>query len=345
MPSCHTRGFSIARNAPSPCRSPAAAQSIISARSLLDEPVAFRGGEPLGFRRRIRQIGEEHDAENHGRKTLRQKQPLPAGEAHPPLQIEQRARQATHEHGTERQRHVKSADRPRAHIGRKPLAQIENHSGEEARLRHAQQKTHHVKFPRRLHQHHAHRQKTPGEHDSRDPTPRAEPVQQQVRGYLASRIAQKEKPRAQPIARSAEMQIAIHLQRGKADVHAIRIRNAVRNGDERNEAHAGFAQRGSADRVVPLSTEEDASARFRGGVGGGTGSTTLIVALHGLSIRVAQPLLAVRFSQSPPNRERPCTPQNHTAKSGCATETASPTRQSLFGERITRGAAKAERSS
>ena len=71
----------------------------------------------------------------------------------------------------------------------------------------------------------------------------SKPQQQQVRGHLAQRIADEEKPRAKAVDRRAEMQIPIHLQRGKADVDAVHVGQPIAHADHRKQPQARLPQR------------------------------------------------------------------------------------------------------
>ncbi len=81
----------------------------------------------------------------------------------------------------------------------------------------------------------------PCQHDPRQPAPRPETVKQQVRRNLASRIADKEDPRAHSEDRVAEVQIDIHLQRRKANIDAVHVSRAITQRDQRNQPPGSLA--------------------------------------------------------------------------------------------------------
>ena len=75
-------------------------------------------------------------------------------------------------------------------------------------------------------------------------------IQQQVGGNLAGGIAYEKEAGAKAVDRRAEMQIAVHLQSSKADVHTVHVGDAVAESNQRDQPPTGFAQRGAAQRFV-----------------------------------------------------------------------------------------------
>ena len=90
----------------------------------------------------------------------------------------------------------------------------------------------------------------PGDHDAGEPAARSEAVEQKVRGDLAGGVAEEEEARAEAVDGGAEVQVAVHLEGGEADVDAIHVGGAVAEGDEGNEAQGSFAHGGAADGCV-----------------------------------------------------------------------------------------------
>jgi hypothetical protein len=62
-------------------------------------------------------------------------------------------------------------------------------------------------------------------------------------GTSHSAYPDKEKSRAEPVDRRAEVQVPIHLQRGKADVDAIHEGQPIADSDHRDQPQACLALR------------------------------------------------------------------------------------------------------
>jgi hypothetical protein len=84
--------------------------------------------------------------------------------------------------------------------------------------------------------HHGSCQQTPTDHDPREPRARPEPHQQKIRGHFEQRVAKKKQPCAQTVDRGTEVQVAVHLGCGEADVGAIYIRDQVAEAEQRKDA-------------------------------------------------------------------------------------------------------------
>ena len=82
---------------------------------------------------------------------------------------------APHDHVAERIGDVEAADRPAAPGGRKPVHQVVDRAGKEPGLGGAQQEAHDVELHRRRTNIMPIASEAPGEHDPRDPAPRARP--------------------------------------------------------------------------------------------------------------------------------------------------------------------------
>ncbi len=74
--------------------------------------------------------------------------------------------------------------------------------------------------------------------------------QKQIRRHFAERVSDKKQARAQSVDRGAEVQVGVHAQRGKADVDAVHVSEAVANADDRQEPKRGFTLRGCADGSI-----------------------------------------------------------------------------------------------
>src|SRR4051794_20822975 len=98
------------------------------------------------------------------------------------------------------------------------MSQVENHSRKKARFGQTQQKTERVKTERRSNEDHRDRDNSPGDEDSGDPNPRADAVHDQIARHFKEEISDEENARAKSKNRFTELQILVHLKRGKANV-------------------------------------------------------------------------------------------------------------------------------
>ena len=165
------------------------------------------------------------------------------------LEVEQSPRDGAHDHGAERPGDVEAGDGAGAKVGGEPLHEIEEDSGEEAGLGHAEEEADYVELERSADEDHSHGNEAPGEHDPGEPAARAEAVEQEVGGDLACGVAEEEEAGAEAVDGGGEVQVAVHLQRGEADVDAVHVGGAVAEGDEGDETPGGLAQGGGGDGV------------------------------------------------------------------------------------------------
>jgi hypothetical protein len=136
-------------------------------------------------------------------------------------------------------------ERARSSAG-EPLCEIEDDAGEEAGLCHAKQEAHDVE----LHGQHGDGQQSPGEHDAGQPAARAKADQHEVGEDFEDSVADKEEPGTEAADGRAEVQVAIHLQCGEADVGAVDIRDAISDGEQRQQVHGGLVQGYLAERLL-----------------------------------------------------------------------------------------------
>ena len=207
------------------------------------QPRALRRFQPFGVLRAVRKHKQDHDTENDRGQRLHQEQPLPPLQPQSPVQVQEQTSHQPHQHVAQGERHVEPAHRPRPHGLGEPERKIVEDTRKEPRLRHTQQKPKRIKTSRSPHQHHRRRQNAPRQHDPRDPPPRPELQQQQVRRQLTDRIADEEHPRAKPIDPRVEVQIAVHRKLGVADVRAVHERDAVSERKQRNQPPRRLTQR------------------------------------------------------------------------------------------------------
>src|SRR5262245_32379324 len=80
---------------------------------------------------------------------------------------------------------------------REPVAEIQDDAGKEARLRRAEQEAQRVEARGVPQEGHRRRDKTPGDHHPRDPQPRADLVEDDVRRHFEEEITPEEDPGAE----------------------------------------------------------------------------------------------------------------------------------------------------
>ncbi|MNL24266.1 hypothetical protein D3C87_1456940 [compost metagenome] len=109
----------------------------------------------------------------------------------------------------------------------KPIGEVQDDAGEEARFKSAEQEARDVKLHRRLHEHHGGGDQTPADHNPHDRLTRSDLSQEQVARDFEQDIACEENSSAQAVDSIAETEILLHAQRSKADVNAIQIGHDV----------------------------------------------------------------------------------------------------------------------
>src|SRR5579862_3073412 len=130
----------------------------------------------------------------------------------------------------------------------KPMGEIDNDTGKEARLRDPEQKSRQIKLARRVYRRHQDGNEPPGHQDSRDPLASAPPFHDQGSRYFKEKVANRENAGAQAKDAIAEVQIARHLQARVTYVDAIQKRDYVENKKEWQQA-AGDASRGTLSDI------------------------------------------------------------------------------------------------
>src|SRR5262249_23295717 len=118
----------------------------------------------------------------------------------------------------------------------KPIREIENHAGKEARLRHTEQKAQREKTNRAHDKGHYGGCHPPGDHDAGNPDTRARLFPNGVASPPQKGITEAEKPCAPAINVGGKSEILVHAQRGKADVRAIHVGYEIDNHDQGEEA-------------------------------------------------------------------------------------------------------------
>ena len=114
------------------------------------------------------------------------------------------------------------------------MAQVVNHSGKEAGLGGAQQKSQDVERQRGPNKDHPDRDDAPTHHDPRDPATRSDSVQNEIARHFAQAIPEEKHAGTESKRGGAKSEIGIHLQRRKPDVHPIKPGHDVEDEDKRD---------------------------------------------------------------------------------------------------------------
>ena len=93
----------------------------------------------------------------------------------------------------------------------------------------------HVEARRIGDEHRPHRHETPHDHDSRDPAPGPDALEDQVARDLEQEITEEEESRAEAVRPVAQTQIFLKICGREADVDAVDVRDDVADEDEWNE--------------------------------------------------------------------------------------------------------------
>ena len=137
-----------------------------------------------------------------------------------------------------RQADQKAGDDARMVVGREPVGEVEHDAGEEAGLGDAQQEAHDGEARRAGDQRGQAGEDAPGDHDARDPYPRADLFQDDVAGHLEDEIAPVERAERRNRNAAAEMPRSPRMvSAGEADIDPVDIGKKV--GEESRTAAGG----------------------------------------------------------------------------------------------------------
>ena len=87
------------------------------------------------------------------------------------------------------------------------------------------------------------REQSPGQHDARDPQPRADLLQDDVARHLEQEVAPEEGARRHAVDGGIKAQLLVHGERGEADIDAVEIAQEIRHNRERQHAPIDLAHR------------------------------------------------------------------------------------------------------
>ena len=130
----------------------------------------------------------------------------------------------------------------RAALLREPIHQIEHDAGKQTRFRDTEEKAQHVEAQRTLHEGASRRDGAPDEQDREHPAPRTEPDHHEIRGHLKQHVAEKEDAGAKAEDGGRECEIAVHGQRGEADIDAIDQIDGVKQSHQRDQPPRAFGE-------------------------------------------------------------------------------------------------------
>src|SRR5207249_1693866 len=84
-------------------------------------------------------------------------------------------------------------------------------------------------------EHHCRGDEAPADHNPRHPAAGADALEDEVARYLEEEVAEEENARPKPVDPVAQVQVALHGQRGGADIYAIQEVTDVHQEEERDE--------------------------------------------------------------------------------------------------------------
>jgi len=120
-------------------------------------------------------------------------------------------------------------------LGRKPRREIIGDAGKEPRFGDPQRKPREIVGFDSDDECRQRRHDPPGDHDPRDPAPRAETVEREVAGDLEDGIADEQDAGADAELRRGEAEILVHRQRRETDIGAVEIVDDISQGEERDD--------------------------------------------------------------------------------------------------------------
>src|SRR6185312_3655300 len=169
-------------------------------------------------------------------------QPLPSCEAEDAVHLQQRARQRAADDRGDRNRHHEPRDRARALRGREPLPEVVRDAGKESRFSRTQQKPQQVEAPRALHEDRRGGNHAPADHDPREPHARADAIEDHVARDLEQAVAEEQNAGAVAELGRRQPELAVHRQRGEADVVPVEVVEDVREGEDGQQAPRDFLE-------------------------------------------------------------------------------------------------------
>ena len=126
---------------------------------------------------------------------------------------------------------------------RKPIGEVKDDAGEEARLGHPQQKTHDIEAGLAAHERHGGGDQPPADHDAGDPDAGAEALEREIARDLEQDVADEKNAGAGAVDRRREAEIRIHGKRGVADIHPVEEIHRVAETEKGNEPARGLGDR------------------------------------------------------------------------------------------------------
>ena len=145
--------------------------------------------------------------------------------------------------------------------GGKPVAEVERDARKEAGFRRAEQEAQEVEAPRALHEDRRGGNQAPADHDPREPGARADAVEDHVARHFEEAVAEKQDAGAAAELRRRQPELAVHRQRGEADVVAVEVVEDVRDGQDRQQPPGNFLE--DAASSIGMATVYSALMRFR----------------------------------------------------------------------------------
>src|SRR5688572_13706859 len=125
----------------------------------------------------------------------------------------------------------------------KPVAEINDHAGEETSFGKSQQEADDVELRGVLDESHHRRKNPPRDDDACEPLSCAPAFDGEVTGDLENEIADKENAGAEPEDLRIEAEVARHFESGISDIHSIDERNDEKQDKERQKTTGHPADR------------------------------------------------------------------------------------------------------
>ncbi len=157
--------------------------------------------------------------------------------------IKQRPRHRPGDHRGDGRTTEKNRHGLAALAGRQPLCEVIDDAGEETGLGGAQDEPQDIEAGFPAHKRHRHRRRAPGEHDARQPSPRAVALQQQVGGHFEDRVADKKQPGPQAVGRRADAQVGFHMAAYETDIDPIDVIDDEHHHEQRQHMALDLGRR------------------------------------------------------------------------------------------------------
>ncbi len=227
------------------------------------EPLLLFGREPVGIGRALLHRLQRDETEQDGGHAFADEHPLPAREAEQAVGIgHERRRDGTAQYRRERARDDIAAHRARPVALGKPLRQIDGHARQKARFHDAEQKAHGIEARVVEDEGRRRRDRAPRDENARDPSSRADAMQEQIARHFEEHVAHEEHAAREAEYGGAEVERVIHVERCEADVDAIEIVEEHHREEQGHEAAVHLVHRRGCGRGLDLGSRRACHRRL-----------------------------------------------------------------------------------